>query len=161
MLAEASSQANIIKCDEILHIEGSLTPALYKGQYKNVNPFFSHSEGKRLNSYAAIAELHGEPQLVSKIIEALLMPYPDEDTVHTLVESRLLDVGAVRDILQMALDRDLMLCITRTGLHVILTSPFRTENFESPFYSKGWYSLSDISEDPYDEPKTKGKKFFL
>jgi hypothetical protein len=61
----------------------------------------------------------------------------------------------------MALDRDLVLGIARTGLHVIPTSPFRSEKFEDPFYSKEWFSVSDISEDPYEEPKTKGKKFFL
>jgi hypothetical protein len=161
MLAKASSQASIINCDHLLHIEGSLTPAVYKGQYQDVNPFFSCSESKHLNSYAAIAEHHGEPQLASKIIEALLMPYPDEDTVSALVESRLLDVGAVRDILRMALDRDIVLRIVRTGLHVIPTSPFYAESFENPFYSKKWYSVSDIFEDPVEEPKTKGKKFFL
>ncbi|KIK34739.1 hypothetical protein CY34DRAFT_17509 [Suillus luteus UH-Slu-Lm8-n1] len=47
------------------------------------------------------------------------------------------------------------------GLHVIPTSPFYAESFENPFYFKRWYSVSDIFEDPVEEPKTKGKKFFL
>jgi hypothetical protein len=161
MLAEASTLASTIKCDQMLHIQGGLTPKTYQGQYEDVNPFFSQSENKRLNSYAAIAEHHGEPILASKIIEALLMPYPDEDTISALVESRLLDIGSVRDILRLALDRDLVLEIARTGLTVIATSPFRSEMFEDPFYSKEWYSVSDIAEDPDEEPKSKGKKFFL
>jgi hypothetical protein len=99
MLAKASSQAPIIKCDNSLHIEGGLTPKVYKGQYEDVNPSFSQSKSKRLNSYAAILEHYGEPILASKVLEALLMPFPDEDTVSALTESRLLDVGTVRDIL--------------------------------------------------------------
>jgi hypothetical protein len=89
-----------------------------------VNPFFSESEAKHLNSYAAIAEAHGEPSLASKIIDSLLMPFPDEDTISALTESRLLDIGSARDILRPVNDRDLVLGITRTGLVVIATSPF-------------------------------------
>lgn len=89
------------------------------------------------------------------------MPYPNEDTVSALIESQLLDVGAVWDILWMALDQDLILRIVQTGLHVIPTSPFYAKSFENPFYSKRWYLVSDIFEDPVDELKSKGKKFFL
>ncbi|KAG2740852.1 hypothetical protein P692DRAFT_20880636 [Suillus brevipes Sb2] len=105
MLTEASTRAPIIKCDNMLHIQGGLTRKMYAGQYNDVNPFFSESESKRLNTYAAIAEAHSEPQLASKIINALLMPFPDEDTVSALTESRLLDVGSARDILHLVNDR--------------------------------------------------------
>ncbi|KAG1769716.1 hypothetical protein EV702DRAFT_1049596 [Suillus placidus] len=161
MLAEASTQASTIKCDHMLHIQGGLTPKTYKGQYEDVNPFFSESENKCLNSYAAIVENHKEPILASKILEALLMPCPDEDTISALTESHLLDIGSVKDILHLALDRDLVLGITRTGLTVILMSPFRAEKFEDPFYSKEWFVLSDNSENSAKVPKSKGKKFFL
>ncbi|KAG1773722.1 hypothetical protein EV702DRAFT_1200855 [Suillus placidus] len=133
----------------------------YKGQYEDVNPFFSESENKHLNSYAAIVENHGEPILASKILEALLMPCPDEDTISALTESRLLDIGSVKDILRLTLDRDLVLRIARTGLTVISTSPFCAEKFEDPFYSKEWFILSDNSENPAKVPKSKGKKFYL
>jgi hypothetical protein len=33
--------------------------------------------------------------------------------------------------------------------------------FEDPFYSKEWFILSDIAEEPDEEPKSKAKKFFL
>ncbi|KAG2747822.1 hypothetical protein P692DRAFT_20875155 [Suillus brevipes Sb2] len=124
MLTEASTRAPIIKCDNMLHIQGGLTQKTYAGQYNDVNPFFSESEAKHLNSYAAIAEAHGEPSLASKIIDSLLMPFPDEDTVSALTESRLLDIGSARDILRLVNDRDLVLGITRTGLVVVATSPF-------------------------------------
>ncbi|KAG2740921.1 hypothetical protein P692DRAFT_20880955, partial [Suillus brevipes Sb2] len=140
MLTEASTLASTIKCNQTLHNQGGLTPKTYQGQYEDVNLFFSQSENKWLNSYAAIAEHHGEPILASKILEALLMPYPDEDTIGALVESRLLDIGSVHNILRLALDRDLVLEIARTGLTVIAISPFRSEMFEDPFYSKEWYS---------------------
>jgi hypothetical protein len=151
MLAEASTRAPIIKCDNILHIQGGLTKKTYAGRYDDVNPFFSESEAKRLNTYAAIAEAHGEPQLASKILDTLLMPFPDEDTISALTESRLLDVGSVRDILRLAFDRDLVLGIARTGLVIVATSPFRSEKFDER------HVLSDIEEE--EEPKPK--KFFL
>jgi hypothetical protein len=159
MLAEASTRAPIIKCDDTLHIQGGLTHKTYAGQYNDVNPFFSESESKRLNTYAAIAEAHSEPRLASKILDALLMPFPDEDTVSALTESRLLEVGSTRDILRFVNDRDLVLGIARTGLVVIATSPFRSEMFEGPFYSKNWLSLPDIEEEDEDGPRPK--KFFL
>lgn len=161
MLAEASRHAHTIKCDHFLHIQGGISPSTYLGRYEDANPFFSESECKRLNSYAAIAENHGEPIFGSKILDALLMPFPDEDTIRALTESRLLDVGTIKDILRLALDRDLVLGIARTGLTTIATSPFRSEMFEDPFYSKEWFVLSDIAEEPEEEPKSKAKKFFL
>lgn len=161
MLAEASRHAHTIKCDHFLHIQGGISPSTYLGRYEDANPFFSESECKRLNSYAAIAENHGEPIFGSKILDALLMPFPDEDTIRALTESRLLDVGTIKDILHLAFDRDLVLGIARTGLTTIATSPFRSEMFEDPFYSKEWFVLSDIAEEPEEEPKSKAKKFFL
>ncbi|KAG1862916.1 hypothetical protein C8R48DRAFT_773649 [Suillus tomentosus] len=86
------------------------------------------------------------------------MPFPDEDTISALTESHLLDVGTVKDILCLASDRDLVLGITRSGLTIIATSPFRSQMFEDPFYSKKWFVLSDIAEEPEDEPKSKAKK---
>ncbi|KAG1777543.1 hypothetical protein EV702DRAFT_1045286 [Suillus placidus] len=161
MLAKASTQASTIKCDHMLHIQGGLTLRTYKGQYEDINQFFSKSENKCLNSYAAIVEHHGEPILASKILEALLMPCPDEDTISALTESCLLNIGSVKDILSLVLDWDLMLGIARTGLHVISMSPFRAKKFEDPFYSKEWYILSDNSENTAKVLKSKGKKFFL
>jgi hypothetical protein len=159
MLAEASTRAPTIKCDNDLHIQGSLTHSTYAGRYRTVNPFFTESEAKRLNSYAAIAEAHNEPQLASKILDTLLMPFPDEDSVNALTESRLLDVGSARDILRLVNDRDLVLGIARTGLVVIATSPFRSEMFDDPILSKEWFTLSDLEDEVTQEPKPK--KFFL
>jgi hypothetical protein len=161
MLAEASTRAKTIKCDHLLLIKGGLSNKDYAGQYDDVNPFFSETEAKRLNSYAAIAEAHGEPELASKILDALLMPFPDEDTVSALTESRLLDVGTSRDILRLAHDRDLVLGIARTGLVIVATSPFRTEMFDDPIHSKEWYVLSDIDEEGEEPQPPKSKKFFL
>ncbi|KAG2139787.1 hypothetical protein DEU56DRAFT_912053 [Suillus clintonianus] len=104
MLAEASMRAGTIKCDNSLHIKGGLMHSTYAGRYEDVNLFFSVSETKRLNSYSAIAEAHGEPELASKILDTLLMLFPDEDTISALTESRLLDVGTVHDILRFAFD---------------------------------------------------------
>ncbi|KAG1774933.1 hypothetical protein EV702DRAFT_1199773 [Suillus placidus] len=115
ILAKVSTQASTIKCGHMLHIQGGLIAKTYKGRYEDVNLFFSKSESKHLNSYAAIIENHGEPILASKILEALLMPCPDEDTVSALTESRLLDIGSVKDILCLALDRDLVLGIVCMG----------------------------------------------
>ncbi|KAG2338263.1 hypothetical protein BDR05DRAFT_1004402 [Suillus weaverae] len=161
MLAEASTQASTIKCDHMLHIQGGLTPKTYKGQYEDMNPFFSKSKNKCLNLYTAIVENHGEPILASKILEALLMPCPDEDTISALTEFRLLNIGSIKDILRLVLDRDLVLGITCTGLTVISMSPFHAEKFEDPFYSKEWFILSDNSENSAKVLKSKGKKFFL
>ncbi|KAG1776138.1 hypothetical protein EV702DRAFT_1046308 [Suillus placidus] len=113
--------------------QGGLTPKTYKGQYEDVNLFFSESENKHLNLYAAIIEHHGEPILTSKILEALLMPCPDEDTISTLTKSCLLDIRSVKDILHLGLDRDLVLGIAHTGLNVISMSPFHAKKFEDPF----------------------------
>jgi len=85
MLAKASTRAETIKCDNMLHIKGGLSNKTYTGCYNDVNPFFSESEAKRLNSYAAIAKAHGEPELASKILDALLMPFPDEVTISVLM----------------------------------------------------------------------------
>ncbi|KAG1832595.1 hypothetical protein F4604DRAFT_1945958 [Suillus subluteus] len=93
MLAEATNRTKIIKCDELLHIQGGYTNKIYSGHYDDVNPFFSESEAKRLNSYTAIAEAHREPELASKFLDALLMPCPNEDTIYALMDSRLLNVG--------------------------------------------------------------------
>jgi len=93
MLAKASTQVKTIKCDHLLLIKGGLSNKDYAGQYDDVNPFFSETEAKHLNSYAAVAKAHGEPELASKILDALLMPFPDEDTISTLTESQLLNVG--------------------------------------------------------------------
>jgi hypothetical protein len=97
--------------------------------------------------YSAIAEHHGEPILTSKILEALLMPYPDKNTISALTESHLLNVGSVHDILRLALDCDLVLEIACTGLTVIATSPFHSEMFEVPFYSKKWYFILECDSD--------------
>ncbi|KAG1771694.1 hypothetical protein EV702DRAFT_1201871 [Suillus placidus] len=104
MLTEASTHTEIIKCDNMLHIKGGLTNTIYSGRYNDVNPFFSESKARCLNSYAAIAETHGEPELASKILDSLLMPFPDEDTISALTKSCLLDVGTVRDILHFVFD---------------------------------------------------------
>lgn len=163
MLAESSQRTPVIKCDHYLTIKGGLTQREYAGRYDDVNPFFTESEAKRLNSYAAVAEAHGEGQFASKILDALLMPFPDEDTVNALIESRLLDVGSTRDILRFAFDRDLVLGIARTGLVIVATSPFRSDMFDDPTMSDEWYVLSDIAEEDEEipEPKPKKKKFFL
>ncbi|KAG1850234.1 hypothetical protein DFJ58DRAFT_729330 [Suillus subalutaceus] len=136
MLVEATNRAKIIQCDESLHIQGSYTNKIYSGCYDDINPFFSESKAKHLNSYAAIAKAHGEPELASKILDALLMPFPDKDTIYALTDSRLLD--------------DLLL---------LLPSPFRSEMFDD-LVSKEWYVLSDIDKEE-DEGPTKLKKFFL
>jgi hypothetical protein len=159
MLAEASTRAGTVKCDNLLHIQGGLTRKTYTGQYRTANLFFAESEANRLNTYAAICEAHREPQLGSKIIDALLMLFPDEDSVHALTESDLLNIGSTRDILCLVNDQDLMLSIMRTGLVVVATSPFRSKMFKGPFYSKNWLSLPDIKEEDEDGPRLK--KFFL
>ncbi|KAG1856756.1 hypothetical protein F4604DRAFT_1931750 [Suillus subluteus] len=65
-------------------------------------PKLSKSEAKHLNSYTAVAKAHREPELASKILDALLMPFPDEDTIYALMDSRLLNVGNTQDILHFA-----------------------------------------------------------
>ncbi|KAG1779793.1 hypothetical protein EV702DRAFT_1195150 [Suillus placidus] len=162
MLTEASTRAKTTKCDHMLHIKGGLTHKFYSRHYDDVNPFFSENKAKCINSYAAIAEAHGEPELASKILDTLRMPFPDEDTISALTESRLLDVGTVRDILRFAFDRDLVLLIARTGLVVVATSPFRSDMFDNPAISHKWNVLTDIYEtEEEDQPKLKPKKFFL
>ncbi|KAG1739626.1 hypothetical protein EDD22DRAFT_851929 [Suillus occidentalis] len=163
MLAESSQRAPVVKCDHYLTIQGGLTKRVYAGRYDNVNPFFTESEAKCLNSYVAVAEAHGESQFASKILDALLMPFPDEDTVNALTETRLLDVGSTRDILRLAFDRDLILGIARTGLVIVATSPFQSEMFEDPSMPNEWRVLSDIAEEDEEmpKPKSKKKKFFL
>jgi hypothetical protein len=86
MLAEASSCVETIKCGQTLHIQEGLTNKVYTRHYNDVNPFFLESEAKWMNSYAAIAKAYGEGELASKILDALLMPFPDEDTVSVLNE---------------------------------------------------------------------------
>ncbi|KAG1723342.1 hypothetical protein EDB19DRAFT_1916168 [Suillus lakei] len=114
MLAEASNCAETIRYDSELHIKGGLTNQIYSGRYNDINLFFSESEAKCLNSYAAIAKAHREPELASKILDTLLMPFPDKDTINTLTESRLLNIGTVCEILHFAFDRDLVLRIAVT-----------------------------------------------
>lgn len=67
MPTEASSHVGTIECDQTLHIQRGLTNKVYTGHYDNVNPFFSESEAKQMNSYAAIAKAHREGELASKI----------------------------------------------------------------------------------------------
>ncbi|KAG1761008.1 hypothetical protein EDD22DRAFT_954411 [Suillus occidentalis] len=66
MLAEASSQAKILNVMKCYMFKAALLCTLTKEE----------SERKRLNSYAAITEHHGELQLASKILNVLLMPIP-------------------------------------------------------------------------------------
>ncbi|KAG1753436.1 hypothetical protein EDB19DRAFT_2021567 [Suillus lakei] len=141
MLAEASMCTGTIKCDNSLHIKGGLTHSTYAGCYKDVNPFFF-----------TIAEAHGEPELASKILDTLLMPFPDEDTISALTESHLLNVRTVCDILWFAFNQDLVLRIAHTGLVIVAISPFWSDVFEG-------YVLPDIAEE--EEEPSKPKKFFL
>jgi hypothetical protein len=136
MLAEASTHTPIVKCDNTLHIQGGLTKKTYAGHYDDVNSFFSESKAKCLYTYAAITEAHREPQLASKILNTLLMPFPDKDTVSALTESHLLNVGSVRDMLHLAFDQDLVLGIAHTGLVIVGTSPFRSDKFYKPYNSE-------------------------
>ncbi|KAG1830488.1 hypothetical protein DFJ58DRAFT_736960 [Suillus subalutaceus] len=152
---------NLIHVVETVLSTRMLAEATYSGRYDDVNPFFLESEARCLNSYATVAEAHGESEFASVIIDALLMPFPDEDTISVLTESRLLDVGSVHDILCLAFDRDLVLGIAQTRLVTVATSPFRSKMFEDPFLSDKWYVLSDIVEEEEQEPKSKSKKFFL
>ncbi|KAG1854017.1 hypothetical protein F4604DRAFT_1932988 [Suillus subluteus] len=69
------------------HMLGGYTNKIYSGCYNGVNPFFLESEAKCLNSYAAVAEAHGEPEFASKILDALLMPFPNKDTIYALMDS--------------------------------------------------------------------------
>lgn len=163
MLAELSQRAPIIKCDHYLTIKGGLTNRVYAGRYDDVNPFFTESEAKCLNLYAAVAEAHREGEFASKILDALHMPFPDEDTVQALTKTQLLDVGSTQDILWLAFDWDLILGITHTGLIIVATSPFQSGMFEDPSMSNEWYVLPDIAEEDEEipEPMLKKKKFFL
>jgi hypothetical protein len=120
MLVKASTCASTIKCDNILHIQGSLTHKTYAGQYNDINLFFSESESKYLNTYAAIAKAHAEPQLVSKILDALLMPFPDEDIISALTESCFLDVGR-KYIILSTIERN---CTHQTCYHRYLALSF-------------------------------------
>ncbi|KAG1855177.1 hypothetical protein DFJ58DRAFT_745538 [Suillus subalutaceus] len=142
MLAEATTHAKTIKCDNLLHIQGGLTE-------------------KRLNAYAAAAEAHGEPELASKILDALLMPFPNKDIVSTLTESQFLNIGTSQDILRLTHERDLVLGITCTGLAIVATSPFRSKKFDDLGFSNEWYILSDINEEDEEDQHSKSKKFFL
>lgn len=81
MFAEASSCMGTIKHDQTLHIQGGLSNKVYTGGYNDINLSFSESEAKQMNSYAAIAEAHGEGELATKILNTFLMPFSDEDTV--------------------------------------------------------------------------------
>ncbi|KAG0701120.1 hypothetical protein DFH29DRAFT_876122 [Suillus ampliporus] len=156
-----SNRAKTINCDNMLHIKGGLAHKNYLGHYDNVNPFLSESEAKRLNSYAAIAEAHREPELASKILDTLLMPFPNEDIIGGLTESGLLNVRTVHDILHFAFDRDLVLWITQTGLVIVATSPFWSNMFDDVFMLNNWYVLPDIDEKEEEEEQPKPKKFFL
>ncbi|KIK32484.1 hypothetical protein CY34DRAFT_19020 [Suillus luteus UH-Slu-Lm8-n1] len=140
-------QEHVLKlCDHraythhLINLLNTILSTLYAERYDNVNPSFTKSEAKYLNSYATVAEAHGEGEFVSKILNALQMPFLDEDTVHALMETQLLNVG------------------THTGLVIVATFSFQSNMFEDPLMSDEWYVLPNIIIKDEEIPESKPKK---
>jgi hypothetical protein len=91
MLNKGLRQPSVLTCDPNERIGTHVPPSFYKTDHPLINPFFTSDESDYLNSVAAVTEFHGEHRLASSIEAALLMPFPDSDIVHSLVEEHLLD----------------------------------------------------------------------
>ncbi|KAG1848669.1 hypothetical protein F4604DRAFT_1687631 [Suillus subluteus] len=124
MLTEATSMSPILSCDKLDHIKGSIPTSFFIGKYIDVNPFFTPSECRRLNAYISVACFHGEHEFASRLSDALLMPFPDEDIVGELTTSHTFDTGTFDNIISAAQDLDHVLKVHRSGIIVLKTSPF-------------------------------------
>ncbi|KAG1872216.1 hypothetical protein F4604DRAFT_1925824 [Suillus subluteus] len=148
MFKEATCQSTILKCDQTDHIKGGTPKSFYASPYVDVNPFFSPTKPERLNSFISVACFHNEDAFASALIDTLLMPYPDEDTIHVLVTSDLLDSGSRDKTLQFACDRDHILGVKRSGLVILATSPFlSTFPPESSLPPSTFYVLGGLDEE--------------
>ena len=86
MHSESLQQPSVLKCDAHLHVNTHLMPSYYQSPFPPVNPFFTTHKTFKLNTIMAVANFHGDITLVSTIFNALHIPFPDADIMHTLVE---------------------------------------------------------------------------
>lgn len=125
MLNEALRRPSVLACDPNQRIGTHVPPTFYHSDHPQINPFFTTDEFDYLNSILAVTEFHGEHRLAASIEAALLMPFPDSDIVHLLVEEHLLDQEDEFKVLKFARAQDRALDIKRVRLLVVAYHPFR------------------------------------
>jgi hypothetical protein len=125
MLNEGLRRPCVLACDTNQRIGTHVPPSFYHTDRPQINPFFTTDEFDYLNSIVAVSEFHGEHRLAASIEAALLMPFPDSDIVHSLVEEHLLDQEDEFKVLKFARARDRALEIKRVRLLVVAYHSFR------------------------------------
>ncbi|KAG1842197.1 hypothetical protein DFJ58DRAFT_855528 [Suillus subalutaceus] len=116
---------------ESYRIGTHVPPTFYQADHPPINPFFTLDETNYLNTLTAVAEFHGEHDLASSIEAALLLPYPDPDIVHSLVEEHVLDEQDEFKVIKYARARDRALEIRRVRLYIVAYRPFRSSTISN------------------------------
>ncbi|KAG1800757.1 uncharacterized protein HD556DRAFT_1438761 [Suillus plorans] len=126
MLEEGLRCPGVLACDPNQRIGTHIPPTHYQAKHPPINPFFTLDETDYLHSLAAVAEFHGEHRLATSVEAALLMPYPDPDIVHALVQEGILDGHSESQVISFARARDRALGIQRVCLFMVAYHPFRS-----------------------------------
>ncbi|KAG1791563.1 uncharacterized protein HD556DRAFT_1445194 [Suillus plorans] len=126
MLEEGLRRPGVLACDPNQRIGTHVPPTHYQAEHPPINPFFTLDETDYLSSLAAVADFHGEHRLATSVEAALLMPYPDPDIVHALVQEGMLDGHSESQVISFARARDRALGIQRVCLFMVAYHPFRS-----------------------------------
>jgi hypothetical protein len=158
MLTEGLRRPDVLACDLNQRIGTYVPPSFYKADHPPINPFFTIDETDYLNCLAAVAEFHGEHGLASSIEAALLMPYPDSDIVHSLVEEHVLNEQDERKVIKFARARDRALEIRRVHFFLVACRPFHSSSIANASQLRvcACFDDDDISEDSDSDDDEKG-----